>query len=57
MFAAVGSDGLSRLRAAMRATQADAESDFAQLGTLAEHGDLHDRFVGWVTLPAGGQER
>lgn len=57
MLAAVGSAGLSGLRAAMWAAQADAESDFAQLGTLARHGDLHDRFVGWVKLPAGGQER
>ena len=41
-------NGRRALRISMLATQADAESDFAQLGTLAEHGDLHDRFVAWV---------
>lgn len=50
MLGAAGTDGIKALRVSMLATQAEAESDFEQFGALAEHGDLHDRFVGWVPL-------
>lgn len=36
------------VRRALEFARQDAESDFAVLGTLAEQGDLHDRFVAWL---------
>lgn len=45
-------DNLAGLRLSLLATQAEAESDFEHLGTLKEHGDLHDRFVAWTTSRA-----
>lgn len=46
---AAGNGKPGEVRRALDAARQDAESDFEVLGILAEQGDLHDRFLGWLT--------